>query len=57
MEVIDIVGRTVEDLRYESESYIQMVIETIENLVSNLGDSHILYHMEEFLIDEILYAL
>jgi splicing factor 3B subunit 1 len=57
VEVADIVGRTVEDLRDESEPYSQMVMETIEKVVSNLGASDIDAHLEELLIDGILYAL
>jgi splicing factor 3B subunit 1 len=34
-----------------------MVMETIEKVVSNLGASDIDAHLEELLIDGILYAL
>ncbi|XP_059065494.1 uncharacterized protein LOC131032362 [Cryptomeria japonica] len=54
--VADIVGRTVEDLKDESEPYRRMVMETIEKVVANLGASDIDARLEELLIDGILYA-
>ena len=39
VNVADIVGRIVEDLKDKSEPYRRMVMETIEKLVTNLGAS------------------
>ena len=39
VDVADIVGRIVEDLKDESEPYRRMVMETIEKVVTNLGAS------------------
>ncbi|KAM5585277.1 hypothetical protein ABKV19_004591 [Rosa sericea] len=52
----DIIGRIVEDLKGDSEPYRQMVVETIEKVVVNLGASDIHDRLEELLIDGILYA-
>lgn len=52
----EVVGRTVEDLKDESEPYRRMVMETIEKVVSNLGSSDIDARLEEVLVDGILYA-
>uniref|UniRef100_A0A6A7G0V4 Splicing factor 3B subunit 1-like n=3 Tax=Hirondellea gigas TaxID=1518452 RepID=A0A6A7G0V4_9CRUS len=52
----EIIGRIVEDLKDESEPYRKMVMETIENIVSNLGASDIDVRLEELLIDGILYS-
>ena len=49
--VADIVGRTVEDLKDESEPYRRMVMERIGKVVANLGASDIDSCLEEFLID------
>ena len=49
--VADIVGRTVEDLKYESEPYRRMVMERIGKVVANLGASDIDSRLEELLID------
>lgn len=54
--VSEIVGRIVNDLKDESEPYRKMVMETIENVVSNLGAADIDPRLEELLIDGILYA-
>ncbi|KAI9138398.1 splicing factor 3B subunit 1 [Paraphysoderma sedebokerense] len=54
--VPDIVGRIVNDLKDESEPYRKMVMETIEQIISNLGASSIDERLEEVLIDGILYA-
>ncbi|KAI9320818.1 splicing factor 3B subunit 1 [Dichotomocladium elegans] len=54
--VAEIVGRIVNDLKDESEPYRKMVMETIENIISNLGASDIDPRLEELLIDGILYA-
>jgi splicing factor 3B subunit 1 len=56
VEVVDIVGRTIEIINNKKESYHQMVMETIEKVVSNLGSSYIGAHMEKFLIDGTLYV-
>ena len=49
--VADIVGRTVEDLKDESEPYRRMVMERIGKVVANLGASDIDSRLEELLID------
>jgi len=49
--VADIVGRTVEDLKDESEPYRWMVMERIGKVVANLGASDIDSRLEELLID------
>ncbi|KAI8371733.1 splicing factor 3B subunit 1 [Radiomyces spectabilis] len=54
--VAEIVGRIVEGLKDESEPYRKMVMETIENVVSQLGAADIDPRLEELLIDGILYA-
>ncbi|GLJ12916.1 hypothetical protein SUGI_0200400 [Cryptomeria japonica] len=51
---VDIVGRTVEDLKDESEPYHRVVMETIEKVVANLGASDINARLEELLIDVII---
>jgi hypothetical protein len=52
VEVVDIVGRIVEDLRDKSEPYSQMVMQTIEKVVVNLGALDIDAHLEEALWDQ-----
>ncbi|KAK9765021.1 Splicing factor 3B subunit 1 [Basidiobolus ranarum] len=54
--VTEIVGRVVEDLKDESEPYRKMVMEAIEKVISVLGAADIDTHLEEMLIDGILYA-
>jgi len=49
--VADIVGRTVEDLKDESEPYRWMVMERIGKVVAKLGASDIDSRLEELLID------
>ena len=49
--VANIVGRTVEDLKEESEPYRRMVMERIGKVVANLGASDIDSHLEELFID------
>ena len=44
-------GRTVEDLKDESEPYRRMVMERIGKVVANLGASDIDSRLEELLID------
>ncbi|XP_043693077.1 splicing factor 3B subunit 1-like [Telopea speciosissima] len=53
----DIIGRLFEDLKYESEPYRQMVMETIGKVLTNLGVSDINDRLEEELMDGSLYAL
>ena len=52
----EVVARTVEDLKDESEPYRRMVMETIDKVVSDLGSADIDARLEELLIDGILYA-
>ena len=49
--VADIMGRTVEDLKDESDPYRRMVMERIVKVVANLGASDIDSRQEELLID------
>jgi splicing factor 3B subunit 1 len=49
VEVGDIVGRIVEYLRDESKPYSQMVMDTFEKVVSNLGASDTDAHLKESL--------
>ena len=52
----EIVGRVVEDLKDENESFRKMVMETIEKVIGALGATDIDQSLEERLIDGILYA-
>jgi len=52
----EIIGRIVDDLKDEAESYRKMVMEAVEKIVANLGASEIDQRLEELLIDGILYA-
>ena len=52
----EIVGRVVDDLKDENETYRKMVMETIEKIMGNLGASDIDSKLEEQLIDGILYS-
>merc|ERR1719240_2126509 len=52
----DIIVRTVEDLKDESEPYRKMVMETIEKVISTLSAADIDQRLEEQLIDGILYS-
>lgn len=54
--VAEIVGRTVNDLKDESEPYRKMVMETIEKVISSLGAADIDERLEVLLIDGIIYA-
>ncbi|KAL1805586.1 hypothetical protein ACET3Z_028654 [Daucus carota] len=54
--VADVVGRIAEDLKNESEPYRMVVMEAIEKIIANLGVTDIDAHLEELLIDGILYA-
>lgn len=52
----DIVGRIVDDLKDENEFYRKMVMETIEQILSELGASDIDQRLEEKLVDGLLFA-
>ncbi|XP_031624430.1 splicing factor 3B subunit 1 isoform X1 [Contarinia nasturtii] len=52
----EIIHRVVDDLKDENETYRKMVMETIEKIMANLGAADIDSHLEELLIDGILYA-
>lgn len=52
----EIVTRIVDDLKEDSEQYRKMVMETIENILINLGSADVDNRLEEQLIDGILYA-
>ena len=48
--------RVVDDLKDENEQYRKMVMETIEQILTNMGATDIDNRLEEQLIDGILYA-
>merc|ERR1712038_2095055 len=52
----DIVSRIVDDLKDDSEPYRRMVMETVQQVLENLGSGDIDERLEERLIDGILYA-
>ncbi len=52
----DIISRIVDDLKDDSEPYRRMVMETVQQVLENLGSSDIDERLEERLIDGILYA-
>lgn len=52
----EVVSRIVDDLKDESEPYRKMVMDTIEQIIQNLGAADIDVRLEEQLIDGILYA-
>jgi len=52
----EIIRRVVEELKDESEPFRKMVMETIDNVVKNLGTSEVDARLEEQLIDGLLYA-
>lgn len=54
--VAEIVGRTVNDLKDESEPFRKMVMETITKVVSNIGAADIDERLEVLLIDGIIYS-
>ncbi len=56
MGASEILSRVVDDLKDENEQYRKMVMETIENIVSQMGATDIDARLEEQLIDGILYA-
>lgn len=51
-----VISKIVEDLKDPSEQYRKMVLQTIQNVVKNLGVDDIDQKLEEQLIDGILYA-
>jgi len=52
----DVITRVVDDLKDDSEPYRRMVMETVQQVLENLGSSDIDDRLEERLIDGILYA-
>ena len=54
--VAEIVGRIVNDLKDEAESYRKMVMETITKVVTSLGASDINEPLEVQLVDGIIYS-
>ncbi|CAG9772497.1 unnamed protein product [Ceutorhynchus assimilis] len=62
IEIANIVGapeilhRIVDDLKDEHENYRQMVMETIDKIIGNVGTADIDSRLEEQLIDGLLYA-
>ena len=52
----DIISRIVDDLKDDSEPYRRMVMETVQQVLENLGSGDIDERLEERLIDGILYA-
>ena len=52
----DVVSRIVDDLKDDSEPYRRMVMETVQQVLENLGSGDIDDRLEERLIDGILYA-
>ena len=46
----------MDDLKDENEQYRKMVMETIEQILTNMGATDIDNRLEEQLIDGILYA-
>ena len=52
----EIIVRVVDDLKDENEQYRKMVMETIEQILTNMGATDIDNRLEEQLIDGILYA-
>ena len=56
MGAAEIIVRVVDDLKDENEQYRKMVMETIEQILTNMGATDIDNRLEEQLIDGILYA-
>lgn len=54
--VSEVIGRIVEGLKDDSEQYRRMVMETIEQVIQNLGAADVDTRLEEQLIDGILFA-
>lgn len=52
----EVITRIVDDLKDESEPYRRMVMETIEEVVQNMGVGDVDVRLEEQLVDGILYA-
>ncbi|CAG8265449.1 unnamed protein product [Penicillium salamii] len=52
----EILERTVNNLKDESEPYRKMTVETVEKLVASLGAADISERLEERLIDGVLFA-
>ncbi|CAG7917040.1 unnamed protein product [Penicillium olsonii] len=52
----EILERTVNNLKDESEPYRKMTVETIEKLIASLGAADISERLEERLIDGVLFA-
>ena len=48
--------QVVDDLKDENEQYRKMVMETIEQILTNIGATDIHNRLEEQLINGILYA-
>ncbi|ETB59139.1 hypothetical protein YYC_03404 [Plasmodium yoelii 17X] len=51
-----VISKIVDDLKDPSESYRKMVMQTIQNIINNLGVDYIDQKLEERLIDGILYS-
>eukprot|EP00953_Heterococcus_sp_UTEX-ZZ885_P003698 2510-Heterococcus_DN1.PRE.1 len=54
--VSDVISRIVDDLKDENEPYRRMVMETIEQVLQNLGAADVDPRLEEQLVDGVLYA-
>mmetsp|Transcript_9091 Transcript_9091/g.13604 ORF Transcript_9091/g.13604 Transcript_9091/m.13604 type:complete len:1295 (-) Transcript_9091:79-3963(-) len=54
--VTEVIGRVVDDLKDENEPYRRMVMETIEQVLQNLGAADVDSRLEEQLVDGVLYA-
>jgi splicing factor 3B subunit 1 len=52
----EIISRIVDDLKDDSEPYRRMVMETVQQVLENLGSGDVDERLEERLIDGILYA-
>lgn len=54
--VSEVLSRIVEGLKDDNEPYRRMVMETIEQVIQNLGAADVDSRLEEQLIDGILFA-
>lgn len=54
--VSEVMSRIVEGLKDDNEPYRRMVMETIEQVIQNLGAADIDTRLEEQLVDGILFA-
>lgn len=54
--VSEVLSRIVEGLKDDNEPYRRMVMETIEQVIQNLGAADVDTRLEEQLIDGILFA-